>query len=222
MHAVCVVHDIFDVLHNDSLRTIWLPSLTRFLSSACLHFSRLQRSVNILQRYTDPILHTLHASYCVMFEDERDYDSCDDEDKPFIRCCNQFYRITKGTNLPNNINSDNACSRFVNYSTETQRQFVRERRITKYEARKKRKKHFKYGQTEVAEVASALRVLQRMIEANKLTHDTIVDVKTYCNAYFNLHRFISRDTLFQVGYHTGTMTVSHVHCQSFRSCTCCE
>lgn len=210
--VVCEVRDVLDVLADPAALPVWTPALMRFISNACTHFQSSHNSRSMLQFYNDPLLHCVHAAY--LSAGGSDYDSCDEDDQNYIRWGSQYFTVPEGVTLAGGVTSTTARCRFVNASVPAIYKLMKENKIGSCNVKKVRTKKKKTTATphsvKDAEVASVTRILKHMMEAKRLTHETVLDIITFSPIYFNVHRFISVEALVKAGYHTGPQSVINI------------
>lgn len=99
-----------------------------------------------------------------------------------------MYNVKKAFTLQAaSITPANACCRLISTSTRNSLQRSKAIAATPVTSRS--------NDLAVREVVSARRMIQKMIDNNRLSHDVVLQVKSFSNMYFHLHRFVSADSL---------------------------
>jgi hypothetical protein len=205
---------------------VWRSALQRYISAVGYLLQHVNKNCfNAMERYTDPLLYWLQKAYSVVTNDA--YDSCDEQDSPFIRVGSKFYRVKENARIAfgsTELTSSNARCQFValrnsksNVNNHTVDSLKAAKLLTevqlgeRMESPRRRHKCRSYTAA-IREVVSARRLLAAMIQRKILsqTSEVVGLVRSFCSMYVNFHRFITRTALQQAGvYSSQSFTTVH-------------
>jgi hypothetical protein len=187
VHAVCELLNLLDLQEDEPMRSIWQPAVQRYIATIGPYFARASsKSFSLTKRYLDPLLHLLEV-VCSATCGE-DYDSCDDTDRPFVRCGTKMYKVKKAFTLnAASFTPTNACCRLISVSKRNT--LLRSKSIAATPVTSRS------NDLAVREGVSARRMIQKMIDSRRLSHEAVLQVKSFSNMYFHLHRFVSAESL---------------------------
>lgn len=195
---VCEVYNIFELLENPSTRSAWQPALQRYVATIIPHFARASNaSFSLSNRYIDPLLHLLE-SVCSAACGEG-YDSCDEAERPFVRCGAKTYTVKKSfSQRSTSITPSNASCRRISVAEKDS--LLRSKTIAAAALNGRSNAHA------VREIVSATRLIQKMIKDNCLTQEVVLQVKSFSPIYFHINRFLPTESL-RVLYSSARKTV---------------